>query len=225
MHAATHGACEDCLDPNVYRENVDFWDRAWKPVKTPYTQMPDLPYILAVPEKLEAGSCQRVLDLGCGSGWLSIMLARAGFQVTGVDIAEQAINLARAWADQENLSQTDFQVSDISSMDCKGGTFDAVVANSIFEHLTPGLAASTLQTLRHILREGGLFFGCFDKVGSGPGEYYKLEDGTHVYTDKGRRGMLLRYFNDDELRGLFDGWTIESFDTIDSGSRIVWAHT
>lgn len=216
---------EDSLDPNIYRENVDFWDRAWKPVKTPYTQMPDLPYIVAVPERLKASGCQNVLDLGCGSGWLSIMLAREGFRVTGVDIAEQAINLARTWAAQENLSQTDFQVSDISSMDYKPGTFDAVVANSIFEHLTPELAASTLQTLRQILRPGGTFFGCFDKVGSGPGEYYKLEDGTHVYTDKGRRGMLLRYFKDDELRALFAGWAIDSFDTIDSGSRIVWAHT
>lgn len=216
---------ESCLDPNIYRENVDFWDRAWKPVKTPYTQMPDLPYIQVVPERLKSAGAERVLDLGCGSGWLSIFLGREGFAVTGVDIADQAIALAKAWAEQESLDQVTFEVSDISTIGYPPESFDAVVANSIFEHLTPELAASTLKDLRGVLKPGGLFFGCFDKVGTGPGEYYKLDDGTQVYTDKGRKGMLLRYFSDDELRVLFEGWVIDSFDTIDSGSRIIWAHT
>ena len=213
------------MDPNIYRENVDFWDRAWKPVKTPYTQMPDLPYIQVVPERLKSAGAERVLDLGCGSGWLSIFLGREGFAVTGVDIADQAIALAKAWAEQESLDQVTFEVSDISTIGYPPESFDAVVANSIFEHLTPELAASTLKDLRGVLKPGGLFFGCFDKVGTGPGEYYKLDDGTQVYTDKGRKGMLLRYFSDDELRVLFEGWVIDSFDTIDSGSRIIWAHT
>lgn len=213
------------MDPKIYQENVDFWDRAWKPVKTPYTQMPDLPYIEKVPYRLNAAKCQQVLDLGCGSGWLSIFLGRAGINVLGVDIADQAINLARAWAEQEDLVHVKFEVGDISSMNYKPGSFDAVVANSIFEHLPHDMADRTLSDLYKILKPGGLLFACFDKVGGGPGEYYELEDGTHVYTDKGRKGMLLRYFSDDELRELLDDWVIESFDTIESGSRIVWAST
>jgi SAM-dependent methyltransferase len=212
------------LDHDIYESNIKFWDRAWGGVKTPYTQMPDLSYIQDIPETLSGAKASTVLDLGCGSGWLSIYLARAGYQVTGIDLAKHAIELAQQWAAQESLGNAQFQVADIAEMSFAENTFDAVVANSIFEHLTYELADRTLSQLRYVLKPGGLFFGCFDKVGGGPGEYYELEDGTHVYTDKGRSGMLLRCFDDLELKNLFNkGWNIRSFHTIESGSRIVWA--
>lgn len=212
------------LDHDVYKQNVKFWDRAWSPVKTPYTQMPDLPYIQAVPATLQERGVKTVLDLGCGSGWLSIFLARAGFQVTGIDIATHAVDLADQWAKQESLPAK-FLAADITAIPFEAGSFDACVANSILEHLTWELAEQTFTQLGKVLKPGASFFGCFDKVGTGPGEYYKLEDGTQVYTDKGRSGMMLRCFSDEELRRLFDGWTVESMETIDSGSRIVWART
>jgi SAM-dependent methyltransferase len=210
------------LDRDVYEQNIEFWDRAWNGVKQPYTQMPDLPYIQEIPKRLAAANVKRVLDLGCGSGWLTIYLGREHFECVGVDLAQHAIELGRQWAEQESLP-VKFDVADITQLDFPDGSFDAVVANSIFEHLTYELADSTLQRLRKLLRADGLFFGCFDKVGGGPGEYYELEDGTHVYTDKGRKGMLLRYFDDDELRGLMKDWTIDSLESIESGSRIIWA--
>lgn len=212
------------LDHDVYEQNIEFWDRAWGAVKQPYTQMPDLPYIQEIPVKLHAANVKRVLDLGCGSGWLSVFLARDGFEVVGVDLAQHAVELGQMWAKQENLP-IQFETADITELEYTDGSFDAVVANSIFEHLTYELAEATLKRLRRMLRPDGLFFGCFDKVGTGPGEFYELDDGTHVYTDKGRKGMLLRNFNDDELRHLMREWKIDSLETIDSGSRIVWARS
>ena len=215
---------ESWLKSDVYQQNIEFWDKAWKMVKVPYTQMPDLPYLTSIPEGLRNASARRVLDLGCGSGWLSIFLARQGFYVNGIDLAAHAIELARQWSDQEGLD-VEFDIGDIVDLPYPEGSFDAVVANSIFEHLTADLARLTLARLKSILLPGGAFFGCFDKVGTGPGEYYQLADGTHVYTDKGRRGMLLRCFQDEELRQLFTGWTITEMRTLDSGSRIIWART
>ncbi len=215
---------EQWLKSDVYRENADFWARAWNMVKTPYTQMPDLPYITAIPEALSRQGVRRVLDLGCGSGWLSIFLARQGFFVTGVDLAEHAVELARQWSEMEG-HELGFDVGDIADLPYPPGSFDAVVANSIFEHLTLDLARTAIGRLRSILVPGGVFFGCFDKVGTGPGEYYRLGDGTHVYTDKGRRGMLLRCFSDEEIRELFAGWHLNEMETLESGSRILWAST
>lgn len=215
---------ESWLKSDVYQKNVEFWELAWNKVKTAYTQLPDLLYIISIPEELHKAAARRVLDLGCGSGWLSIYLARAGFFVTGIDVATHAIQLGRDWADKEQLD-LHFDCADITALPYPPASFDAVVANSIFEHLTYDLARLTLARLKTILVPGGLFFGCFDKVGGGPGEYYTLRDGTHVYTDKGRRGMLLHYFPDEKLRELFSGWQIASISTMDSGSRIIWAHT
>lgn len=208
----------------VYKQNLEFWHRAWNMVKTPYTQMPDLNYVPWIPARLEERGAKRILDLGCGSGWLSIFLGRNKFHVTGIDISDNAIRLAREWADKESLNIT-FDVGDIGELPYPKGSFEGVVANSIFEHLTYSLARVTLARLSEMLIPGGIFIGCFDKVGGGPGEYYELDDGTHVYTDKGRQGMLLRYFNDDELRELFSDWTIVEITTLDSGSRFLIAHT
>jgi SAM-dependent methyltransferase len=212
------------LDTKVYDENIEFWARAWGGVKVPYTQMPDLPYLPEIPVRLKESGCKTVLDLGCGSGWLSIYLARAGFEVTGIDLAEHALRLASQWAEQENLSAK-FEVADIAKLPYADRSFDAVVANSILEHLTFELAEEMFGQLKRVLKPGGVLFGCFDKVGGGPGDYYELEDGTHVYTDKGRKGMLLRYFTDGELKDLLSGWKINTMETIDTGSRIIWAQS
>ena len=210
------------LDPDIYEQNQKFWDRAWNGVKTPYTQMPELPYLAAIPVTLQRWNATKILDLGCGSGWLSVYLAREGFDVTGIDIAQHAIELGRQWAEQEQLP-IKFEAIDITKMPYSEGTFDGVVANSIFEHLTYDLAVTSLEQVRLALKPGGVFCGCFDKVGGGPGEYFELEDHTHVYTDKGRAGMLLRYFSDDELKQLFETWNLDSMETLESGSRLVWA--
>ena len=42
----------------------------------------------------------RVLDLGCGTGWLSWILQSSGYHVTGVDIAPRAVELAQAYVAQ-----------------------------------------------------------------------------------------------------------------------------
>jgi len=210
------------MGDKVYAKNVEFWVRAWASIKTPYTQMPKLSYLPDIPQNLEGYGLRKILDLGCGSGWLSVYLARLGFSVTGVDIASQAIELAKTWAKQENLS-IEFSVADIVDMDFPEGTFDAVVANAIFEHLTFDLAKECLSKIERFLIPGGVFVGCFDRVGGGPGEYYELADGTHVYTDKGRLGMLLRFFDDNELKSMFADWTIDSFETEENGTRVIWA--
>ncbi len=209
---------------DVYRQNIDFWHQAWNMCTKPYTKMPELEYLPWIPERLHAASASRILDLGCGSGWLSVYLSREGFKVTGIDVADHALDLGRQWAEMENL-EIEFDAGDLGDLPYPDNSFDAVVANSIIEHLPLSLALVAMARLKSVLVKGGTFVGCFDKVGTGPGEYFKLEDGTQVYTDKSRKGMMLRYFPDDELKELLNGWIIDEFKTLDSGSRFVVAHT
>src|SRR5688572_500263 len=149
------------LKSDVYLDNISFWERAWGMVKAPYTQLPDLPYLASIPDKLRNYGARSVLDLGCGSGWLTIYLGREGFQVTGVDISPHATELGKMWANKEGL-EVSFDAGDIADLPYAPGSFDAVVSNSIFEHLTYELADVTLSKLHQILLPGGVFFGCFD---------------------------------------------------------------
>ncbi|MBP9091382.1 class I SAM-dependent methyltransferase [bacterium] len=207
----------------VYQENICFWEKAWNMCKVPYTQLPDLSYIPRIAEELNKAGAKKVLDLGCGSGWLSVYLARQGFDVVGVDVSAQAINLANTWASQEDL-KISFDVGDASQLQYQAGSFDAVVANSIFEHFPMKQAQLLTDKVNSMLKEGGVFVGCFDKVGGGPGEYYTLEDGTHVYTDKARKGMMLRRYSLDELQVLFNAFKTMANDEVDGGSIFLVAN-
>lgn len=213
---------EKLLESDVYKENVQFWDRAWGGVKTAYTQMPELLYLPWIPEKLKEKKAETVLDLGCGSGWLSIFLARHDYKVTGIDVSQHAIELGLEWAKKEKLN-IEFLACDIAQVPFTESSFQAIVANSIFEHFPLAATKEIFKIMKTILVPGGVFIACFDEVGMGAGEYFKLEDETHVYTDKARKGMLLRNYSDDELESLLQDWDIETITPVKNGSRFVVA--
>jgi SAM-dependent methyltransferase len=210
-------------EKSVYQENIVFWENAWNMVKNPYTQLPKLDYLPNIPSTFTDHKVKDVLDLGCGSGWLSIYLAREGFQVVGVDVAPQAINLAKTWAAQENLPIT-FDIQDLAELDYPEARFHGVVANSIFEHFTINQTRVMVNKVHELLTNEGIFIGCFDKVGGGPGEYFCLPDGTHVYTDKARKGMLLRRYTREELEELFQAFSKVDFSIVDGESLFVRAY-
>ena len=64
-------------------------------------------------QRIPSGS---ILDLGCGPGWTSRFLARAGYDVVGVDIAERMIEIARERSATENVA-VEFHVADMEELD------------------------------------------------------------------------------------------------------------
>jgi len=72
------------------------------PEKVPWNATPhDYLFELLEAEKLGQG---KALDLGCGVGRKSILLAKHGFEVTGVDIAAEAISQAKQNAQEESVA-------------------------------------------------------------------------------------------------------------------------
>ena len=211
----------DQLD-QIYEENLHFWDEAWKRVSKPHKELPKLPYIHELTRKLKKYKVNKVLDLGCGSGWLSVFISRYGFDVTGIDIAKPAVELGKTWASEDN-AKVNFLVGDLLNLPFKEGTYDAIVCNSVLEHFRLDQAKVLFEKIYKILIGKGFLFGCFDQVGTGKGEYYELNDSTHVYTDQMRKGMMLRNYPDQELKELLSNFDILSFDKNNYGSRLVWA--
>src|SRR5437667_6043826 len=75
---------------------------------------------------------KRVLDAGCGAGYGSAALAEAAESVTGVDVAADAIDFARAHYQAENLA---FEQASVMQLPLPDGGFDLVVAFEVIEHL------------------------------------------------------------------------------------------
>jgi 2-polyprenyl-6-hydroxyphenyl methylase/3-demethylubiquinone-9 3-methyltransferase len=98
----------------------------------------------------------RVLDVGCGGGLLCETLARAGAEVTGIDLAPGMIEVARLHAAEQSL-QIDYRLIDAETLATSmAGGFDVVTCMEMLEHV-PAPAAAT-GTLGKLARPGGALF-------------------------------------------------------------------
>ena len=107
---------------------------------------------------------QRVLDLGCGPGSVSVGLARGvmpGGELHGVDMAESQVELARALAAAQGLSGLAFHVADVINLPFEDGSFDVVHGHDILAHV-PDTRAVLSEAMR-VLKPGGLL-GCRELV-------------------------------------------------------------
>lgn len=91
----------------------------------------------------------RILDVGCGGGREALALARAGFQVTAIDIAPRMVEAARANAAREGLDIA-FGVQSATELDEPPGSFDGAYWAGSYHHI-PGRALR-VEALRRIVR-------------------------------------------------------------------------
>ncbi len=100
-----------------------------------YNRVIDLEQRLALARWLRVPTGCRVLDVGCGVGRWSRLLAARGAQVTGVDISPTMIAEARRRALSEGVAdRCRFQVSDVSGLDVEG-EFDLVLGVTVLQHI------------------------------------------------------------------------------------------
>jgi SAM-dependent methyltransferase len=97
-----------------------------------------------------------VLDYGCGHGMASVVLARHGARVTGIDLSAGYVEEARRRA-AANEVVVDFRQADAEDLPFAAGSFDAVWGCAILHHLDLRRAGAEL---RRVLRPGGLGVFC-----------------------------------------------------------------
>ncbi len=105
----------------------------------------------------------RVLDLGCGGGILSESLARAGAQVTGLDLSAELLEVARLHALGENLS-IDYVLQDSHRYSAEHvDEFDLVCCMEMLEHVPE--PSAILRDVQTMLKPGGLaVFSTLDRT-------------------------------------------------------------
>jgi SAM-dependent methyltransferase len=129
---------------------------------------------------------REVLDVACGEGYGSALLARGAARVTGADIAPAAIAHARArYSAHANL---EFREADCTALPFADASFDAVVSFETLEHVAA--QEVFLDEVRRVLRPGGFVaLSCPNKA-----EYSDKRDHVNEFH--------VREFYRDELAAL-----------------------
>ncbi len=95
----------------------------------------------------------RVLDLGCGAGFLSNHLATLGHRVTGIDTTPENLPIARA---HDVTKTVTYEFGDACDLRFPDASFDVVCAMDLLEHVLE--PEKLLAEASRVLRPGGVFF-------------------------------------------------------------------
>lgn len=139
------------------KEHKRLVERGYDRVAESYlaTKDPQDPLALSALEELarDLPPDAAVLDLGCGAGIPAARwLAGRGFVVTGVDVSERQLELAR-----ELVPLANFVKADMTELEVEPETFDAVVAFHSIIHVPRDEHQALLGKIHTWLRPGGLF--------------------------------------------------------------------
>lgn len=98
----------------------------------------------------------RILEVGCGPGFLSLELARAGHDVTGLDLSGACVEVAQKTADDGLDAGCSGAVRYLvgNFMEFAGGGFDCVVFSSSLHHFP--VQGEVAEKVRELLVSGGL---------------------------------------------------------------------
>jgi 2-polyprenyl-3-methyl-5-hydroxy-6-metoxy-1,4-benzoquinol methylase len=95
-----------------------------------------------------------VLEMGCGTGQLSLFLASADRLVVGADLSRASLELARGAAERFGIGGVRFVETDVRAPGLRRESFDVVVCNGVLHH-TPD-PPSSFATLSGLVRPGGV---------------------------------------------------------------------
>ncbi|MGH8542275.1 MAG: class I SAM-dependent methyltransferase [Gammaproteobacteria bacterium] len=96
---------------------------------------------------------RRVLDFGCGNGWVSLTLAKEGAKVYGIDISGELISSAKRLAESNHLvSRVHFEEMACEDLQFPDNYFDLVLGSAILHHTDIERAALGIS---RVLKQGG----------------------------------------------------------------------
>lgn len=206
---------------NIIKEVKQFWESCFAETDFDFKPLARKDFSNII-ERLRECHAKMVLDLGCGFGHWSIALAKAGFQVKAIDISSKAIEKLQEWASEEKLS-IDTEVCPAQEINLIDEKFDAVICNSVLDHMPFADAFKVMFNIKDIIKPNGIVYISFDGLEEENGEeFVMLSDGTRIYAKGEREGILWRFYTNEEIKTLCKDMEILKFIEKKNGKREAW---
>lgn len=98
---------------------------------------------------------EKVLDMGCGWGNISLTLQKEGIDVIGLDYSDVAISICKSYAEKEGLDPSKFVCRDATDTKIPPESFDVVYCADLVEHLYPLVYLKMVKEAHRVLKIGG----------------------------------------------------------------------
>ena len=151
---------------------------------------------------------KRVLDAGCGNGRHVVFFAEQGFDVCGIDISEEAIEIANAWLGKRGL-KAHLEVGDILKLPFENGYFDVIISYGVLDHITFSEAKRIMKEIgRVVAKDGYMYITLRSTEDSECGRGEKTGNNTYVLQEGYERGIIQHFFDLEEIKELLTGFRI-----------------
>jgi SAM-dependent methyltransferase len=179
----------DLRSPGEDSSTADRWSQ-WSCVAMMEVSALDTFYFV---KAMLPGPKLRIAEIGCGTGYLSLELAREGHEVIGIDASAEALQIAErtraAHPDPAGFGRLTYRCQDLFSWQAEAASFDAVVLNRVLHHLQPLQPA--LAKIKQVLIPGGWLI-CQDYA------YDRLSESTASWLSATERLLWLSGLADED---------------------------
>ena len=144
------------IDNSIYDSLGDRWYTAFddpvallrleSKVKVPWV-------IERIEQRMKSPANVKILDVGCGAGFLSNAIAKKGYSVTGLDLSEESLKVARKY---DETGSVQYVGANAYSLPFPDASFEVVTCMDFLEHVDQ--PEVVVKEVARVLKPGGLFF-------------------------------------------------------------------
>lgn len=138
----------------IYTKQKQFFKKAYETGTHGWPEVGPTPHVVRWIDRLGSGRGKAALDLGCGEGRHTIVLARKGYAVTAFDLEPLALKKARAYLQKAGLRAT-YVAGDALDLRFDDAAFDLVLDYGCFHHVVTKDWPRYRRGIARVLKPGG----------------------------------------------------------------------
>jgi len=138
----------------IYAKQKKFFRKAYETGEHGWPETGPTPQVAALAARAGSGRGRTALDLGCGEGRHTILLARMGYVVTAFDLEPLALEKARAAVRKSGLTAR-YRAGDALNPGFDDGAFDLVLDYGCFHHVVTRDWPRYRREIARVLKPGG----------------------------------------------------------------------
>ena len=194
------------LDNTDDKQSAVSWDRVYAEGKS-LLVWPDEMFVREL-NSLPQTQNLKAMDIGCGAGRHTLLMAEAGMTVKGIDSSEASVKMAKKRAADRDFKNVTFENVPLQKLEEKDGGFDIIVAWGVIHYLSLEDQGFILTKIYQLLKPGGLFLATLRSTrDSRCDESHRVSSNRYraKYFDAdtaSEKQMVMSFWNEPEVRSM-----------------------